>query len=112
MTTYRIPTIPGVPFFSQRSTLDGIDYEIVMQWNARSGRWGFSLYTDGGAPIVQGVSVVTGWDLLSGVVRSDGVPPGMIVALDSSQANADATLSTLGVSVDLWYVDGDEAGAA
>ena len=81
MTTfYHFPT-PGSPNETQQVTLSGTLYTLRWRWNERDARWFLDLSLSDGTPIVSGMRVVTGWDLLSsvpGTVR----PPGAIIFYD------------------------------
>lgn len=106
MTAYRIPTStdPTFPSYTQRTTLDGREYVLGFDWNARDLSWYFSISDEDGAPILVGRKIVLDYPLLDRLV-DDRAPPGAIVALDLSGRNEPPQLDDLGTRVILYYYD-------
>lgn len=75
-----VPTTVSVDSYKQRTALDGVEYEIWVQWNERVGVWFFSLYYTDGTPIIEGKALVLYQDLLLTVVDPRR-PPGSLVLL-------------------------------
>lgn len=85
-----IPTSRVLPDYSQTTGLEGRDYLLSFQWNARTGRWAMDIATESGAIIREGIVLVAGVSLLRKVaderapagilaIRSvDGAPPGLL----------------------------------
>lgn len=65
-----------------RKWLDGRLYAFRFRWNTREQVWVVSIFTAEGDPIVQGLAVVPGVNLLRQVVSADA-PPGALVAVDT-----------------------------
>lgn len=84
MATYEIPLDAKPQKFS--IALSGVTYQITMKWSAYGQSWIFDIADSDGVPIVSGISIVTGVDLLGqyeylnfkGELRvntDDGLPP-------------------------------------
>lgn len=98
-----------VPTYTQRVTLDGVDYRLRMEWNSRSGWYiGLSDIVDD-SPVFSPVRVRVGWDFLYGITDARR-PPGMLWAWDSSGAMLPPGYQDLGPGrrVQLIYVPVDE----
>lgn len=106
---FRIPTSTRdeVASYTQRTTLDGREYVLTFDWNGRAGHWFFSIADQDEDPILQGVKVVLGWNLLDGV-RDVRRPPGAIVAVDLTGSGEPPGRTELGGRVELVYYDAEE----
>ena len=59
-----IPTRPGRPF-SESVSLQGVTYTLVFKWNTVANVWTIDFLDDTGVtPIIRGIPLVTGCDLL------------------------------------------------
>lgn len=112
MTIYAIPTStdPEIPAYVQRTTLDGRDYGLTFQWNARDLHWYLSIADADGAPIVTGVRLVLGMDPLRRCADPRR-PPGALLLVDVAGLGRDPGLTDLGAGVFLCYYDAVEVGA-
>jgi hypothetical protein len=62
--TFEIPLTPAAQTFLV--TLVGVQYQFTLQWrDAEEGGWTLDIADSGGSPIVSGVPLVTGVDLLA-----------------------------------------------
>ncbi len=105
----------GKPFFSQKYTFEGSDYILRFEWNSRAG-WFLGVDSFDG-PIFHPRALVLRQDLLANHRHDPRCPPGRIVALDLSGADAEpgyedlatgATIATLTARVILLYIPSDE----
>jgi hypothetical protein len=112
MTIFKIPTpsSPDDPFSTQRTTLDGVEYAFRFLWNTREGHWYMTLSDSAESPIASSRKIVVDWDLLRGVI-DDRKPPGLIVAIDTSEQGIDPGQTELGERVLLTYFDAEEVAA-
>jgi len=101
----RIPTQQGLAAWSQRTSLDGVDYQLDFAWNGRAGAWYLSVSTIQGDALVIGMKLVTNRPLLHRFHHIPGVPPGEIVALDESASIPWANYNELSNGVDLFYLE-------
>jgi hypothetical protein len=104
MTTLILAAAADAPHFDFSSTLEGKLLTFEFRWNERSGAWFLSLFDDTGAPIFSGRRVVLGADLL-GRSADSRLPPGMLIAYDTSGANLEAGRNDLGGRVKILYVE-------
>ncbi len=79
-----IPTSQGAGQYSQRTRLDGRDYNLTFTFNQREGRWYLAIADESYNPIVGGVKLTTNWPLISIYHWDPDVPPGELVVVDST----------------------------
>lgn len=108
MTTFRIPTSTESPSYTQRTTLDGREYILILDYNGRDGHWYMTLQDQDGAAIVSGLRVVVDYPLLR-KVRDLRRPPGELYAIDLTGTHVDPGLTDLGDRVALFYYDSTES---
>jgi len=101
MFTIQAPT--SVYSFSLRATLDGVDYDISMDFNARGG-WFFSMEALDGTVIVPSRRAAVDWPLNTGAT-SELRPPGILALIDFSGKHVDAGSDSIGVSHYLIYIE-------
>lgn len=61
-TPFEIPTQPAPQRYS--ITLAGKDYRITQRWNVATNSWVIDIADAGDVPIIRGIPLVTGTDLL------------------------------------------------
>lgn len=93
-----IPTTPGEPHYTQRTRLDGKDYNLEFLWNVREARWYLSLSDDAGTLILAGLKLMTNVGLLAAYHADPNVPPGEL-AVVSKVSTAPAGLYELGLGL-------------
>lgn len=96
MATLLVPTSPGVPFYTQKTRLDGVDYVLGFRYNQREDRWYLSLADSEEIPILSGLKLVTNWPLLQAYHYDPRVPPGELFAMDLSGDDTPPGLNELG----------------
>jgi hypothetical protein len=100
----QIPTLlDGTQSYQIQVELDGTTFEFVFNWNDREGRWYFDLNDITSNPLVSGRAVVLNLPLLARF-RQSTMPPGDLIAIDTSNSNIDASLTDLGDRVLLVYL--------
>jgi hypothetical protein len=98
-----IPVSIDTPLYSQRVTLDGIEYLFQFDWNDRENRWYFSLFLIDGTPLATGIKIVANWPLLRRFT-GETIPAGVLIATDISPMNGESpTYSELGGRVKFLY---------
>lgn len=81
-----LPTLPqGFAHVAQITTLGGVPYRLLFDFNQRLGRWFVSVEAQDETPIVQSKAAVVGVDLL----RQAPEIPGALVVLDATAASQD-----------------------
>lgn len=106
MATLVIPTSAD-PFQTFKTRLDGVDYLISLAYNQREDRIYLSLADDEGTPIVSGLKVVANWPLLFRHRYNTAIPPGELMAIDTTSDKSPPSLGELGegLRVQLTYFD-------
>ena len=102
-----LPFAADVPHYSMQLSLDGTTYVFELRFNPRDGGWFFSVATPEGEPLVSGVRLSTSVPLLRRFVDRR-LPQGVLFAVDTAGAGADAGESDLGSRIVVLY---SEAGA-
>ncbi len=80
MFTIEIPQ--GSAFFQQRVELEGVNYTLDFAWNARTGQWFLSMFTDEGVRVLAGLAVVSNRPLLRRFHHLTTIPPGELFFVD------------------------------
>jgi hypothetical protein len=94
-----IPTSKGLPYYTQRTELDGVEYILRFLFNQRIGRWTVDFYTAQEEPIAHGLPLRSNFPVGRGIVDSR-FPPGLLTVIDqvapSDQESRDPGLYELG----------------
>jgi hypothetical protein len=104
---FEIPTRPGIPF-KERVTLQNVTYSFSFKWNTVSLAWVLDVYDETGViPIVSGIPIVTGADLLEQFPYLDFGAHAVLMALTiavGASPDEVPTFENLGVDGHLYYV--------
>jgi hypothetical protein len=109
MTVQIIPTSTEESNYTQITAMDGRDYELEIRWNQREARWYLAIRTatDG---LIQGpTKIVADWPLVY-PGKDLPLPPGCLMAVDTTGEGRDPGLAELGERVVLVYLDAEELG--
>jgi hypothetical protein len=104
MSTLVLPIEPGEPSFTVEVELSGRLYTLGFDYNTRLAAWSMSIFDASLSPIVQGVRVVADAGLLD-IFVDERLPPGQILAVDTSEKGIDPGEDDLGDRVILVYAD-------
>jgi hypothetical protein len=107
MADLLIPVDSDAEFYDLSVDLDGRSYTFEVRWNTRAGAWFLATYDGAGELLVAPRRVVLGANLL-GRGSDPRLPPGVLLAVDTSPARTDAGRTDLGTRVVIVY---SEAGA-
>lgn len=99
VATIAIPTVQGEPYYSQRTRLDGREYNLHFAWNQREERWYLSLHDETDAPLVSSIKLVTNWPLLRFWRFDPRVPPGELMVVDLTGNDEPPGIDELGVGM-------------
>ncbi len=91
-----------VPSFVEGLTIEGVNYQLRMDWNYRGQFWQMSWYDRDGALLVAGIKVVINYPLLD-PYKYLPIPQGEMLALDASDPYARIEDGDLGTRVVLVY---------
>lgn len=93
-------------------TLSGVDCILALDYQERTGRWRLSLSLADGTPLVQGVKVTRGTDLLA-PCKAVGRPLGKLAAIPRNARHRQApTWGDWGVIYNLTWLDAGDLGAS
>jgi len=105
-----IPLHSEAPHYFFQTELDGASYGFEVLWNEIAGGWILSLYTADDVPILTGLRIVL--DLPLTVRYADTrLPPGVLIAQDTSGGRVEAARNDLGTRVQLLYFTAAERAA-
>jgi hypothetical protein len=101
MSVFRIPLIPAPQKFT--ATLGGVDYNLTFKYqNVQDGGWTLDIADTSDNPILQGIPLVTGADLLA---QYDYLNfGGSIFVQTTSDPNAVPTFENLGTDGNVYWV--------
>ena len=102
MAFIELPVAADVPYQSFSTTLNGAVYRIRLRYNTRAGFWSLDLADAAGAPLLSGLAIRLGTDLLS-QFASEGFPPGKLFAVNWVAAHREPDRETFGRDVSLVY---------
>ena len=102
MTALLIPTRTDAPRYSIRVDLDGDRFVLNFEWNDRALGWFLDIDNEAGERLISGVRISVNFPILNRYVI-DGLPKGILIALDSTAAGIDPLREDLGDRVRLVY---------
>lgn len=107
MSVVTLPLRNDLPHYTFQAELDGVTYGFELWWNDRAETWFMSLFTSDDLPIAVGLRVVVDWPL--GIRCVDArMPPGVLIAQDTTGNRQDPDFAALGSRVLLLYFSKDE----
>ena len=98
MSAFEIPLTPQPATFGV--VLSGVTYTFTLTWRAIG--WFLDIATATGTPMLSGLPLVTGVNLLDGH-ETEG-PPGALYVATDHDTDAVPTFTNLGVTSHLYYV--------
>lgn len=110
MAVVIVPTSQTLPAYRRQVQLDGVTYRFRFRWNTRLGSWFFDLEAEDGTVIVYARRVVIDWFFLT-QSRDQPVPPGLLVAFDTTLRDDPPRIDDFGTRVLLGYLDESEREA-
>lgn len=94
--------------YSFRTLISDVELTFDVNWNDRDQAWYFSVADGDGDPIVSGVKICLGLDLLANVRDRTSLPSGSLVALDTAQGQTRPGKTDLGDRVLLVFLTPDD----
>lgn len=110
MSTVALPLRPSNPSYRVGVALSGEQYVFAVRWNARDEAWYLDVLAADGTKLRTGIRVVLG-TLLGGRVVLDTFPPGVLQAVDLTNAGREAGLDDLGDRVQIYYYPFEDMGS-
>lgn len=102
---------PTLPFYTQRTSLDGREYILDIQFNQRENRYYMNLRDETGALIAGGLKLIANFPI-NRLISDPRAPGGAIYALDTSGRGQDPGEGDLGRRVLLIYIESDDIQAS
>ncbi len=96
MGTLLIPTSPGVPYYTQKTRLDGRDFILKFAYNERAASYSLSIYDEEETPLLLGLRLVANWPLLRHYRYDVRLPPGELLVIDLTGDLSPPALDELG----------------
>jgi hypothetical protein len=104
-----IPLRSDLPYFDLEVELDGVTYGLELRWNTRAEGWFLTIFNPETEEVIRaGIRVVCDFPLRS--YEADRLPPGALVAVDTSGEATDPGYGDLGDRVQLLYFTAAELG--
>lgn len=100
MAAFQIPLQPNPQIL--QVTLAGTAYQFTVKWNDANQAWTLDIADSSGNPIISGIPIVTGQDLLApyGYLNFGG----QLIAQTTNDTDAVPTLANLGSTGNLYFV--------
>lgn len=99
MSILVIPTIPGRPYYTARTKMDGREYTLRFAWNERAERWSLDILDADEVPLVCSIRLVSNWPLLRYYQWDTRLPPGELMVVDLSLEKTPPGLYELGIGL-------------
>lgn len=100
VTPYLIPLQPTAQVLN--ITMAGVQYQLTIKWNAQSQSWTIDIADSSGTPILCGIPMVTGCDLLGQFEYLNF--GGQLVAQTKDGTDAIPTFTNLGSNANLYFL--------
>lgn len=99
LTPVSIPTIPGRPYYTQRTKLDDKEYALRFAYNEKRNRVSLDILASNSDPIAVGIQLVSNWPLLRFYKYDDRCPPGEMLVVDTTADGSPPGLYDLGIGL-------------
>lgn len=97
-------------FFLERVELDGLVYLLDFKYNQREDAFYLEIQDETGEHLAGPMKLVSNWSILKPFRYVPGLPPGEIIAVDSTGIDTPG-FGSLGTTVPLWYLDEAEVAS-
>jgi len=102
MAIVEIPISSDSGNYNFQTELDGTDYILRFRYNGRSTSWYMDMSTPENAPIIMGIKIVVGTELLSSF-KHLAIPQGIMYAVNLENVNQEPTRNNFGSEIRLVY---------
>ena len=103
-----LPLDAAQPAYTVDVGFGGVLYRLALQVNTRGGYWTMGIYTTADEAIVEGIRIVTDWELL-GQYSDSRLPPGRLFSVDLNEDGSEPTVDDLGSRLLVVYDDGADS---
>lgn len=111
MAAFTLPCASSLTDFSFQCELDSVTYGFRFRWNERVAAWFMDISDVAGNELVSGMRVVVGFPLAANTRYNAAMPPGALIASDTSGQDLDPGLGDLGGRVQILYYSVADDGA-
>jgi hypothetical protein len=102
MAYIELPVAADTPHQSFSVTLNGTVFGFKLRYNSRAGHWALDLYDAGANPLLSGIAIRLGVDLLA-QYAGDTLPAGSLFAINWVDAYSEPDRDNFGSDVSLVY---------
>lgn len=99
-----LPVDKNLPWFRFRVALTKVTYTLEMRYNTRMDRWILHILDTIGQPILMGIPLLRRRNPL-GQYPTLALPPGVLLPIDDSGKNLEATISSFLIDHRLLYLE-------
>jgi hypothetical protein len=110
MAAFLLPCNSNLPDFTFQCELDAVTYQFHFRWDERELAWFMGILDVSGNALINGVRVVVGFPLAVRTRYNTAMPPGALIAFDTSGQDLDPGLTDLGSRVQILYYSVVEDG--
>lgn len=103
MKAFTLPCDSSVTDYVFQCDLDAVTYGFRFRWNERLAAWFMDILDVSANPLVTNLRVTVGYPLASRAQYNTALPPGLLIATDTSGADIDPGLTELGTRVQILY---------
>lgn len=109
MAVILIPVTLDAPYSSQRTRLEGRDFNLVFRYNQREERFYLDISDEENNPLQLGIKVNANWPLIFHSHWDPRMPPGQLWAFSLTEDKTPPTLHELGKGrrVELTYIESE-----
>lgn len=100
-----LPLGTASAWYTFRVGLSGVQYTFTIRYNSRMARWILDLADAQETPIITGVPLLIGLNLLGRFAGQTGVPIGKFYITDDTFGSTQPTRNSFSVTHTLWYLD-------
>lgn len=100
-----LPLSTAFAWYTFRVGLSGVQYTFTVRYDSRMDRWILDLADAQGSPVIIGVPLLIGLNLLGRFTGQTNVPIGKFYATDNTSQSTQPTRYSFGITHTLWYLD-------
>jgi hypothetical protein len=100
-----LPLNGDVPFYSFTMGLSGTQFYLTIRYNSRMDRWIMDVADATQSPVIVGVPLLIGVNLLGRFSGQAGLPVGALYVTDNIAGVNQPTRNSFGLTHTLWYLD-------
>lgn len=98
-----IPTRSDLSSYRFQVTIESVIYIFEFRWNTQFEFWTFDIYDFGSVPLITGVKLIVNYPLTKRYAKEE-LPPGELIAIDSTSTLDRVGRNDLGDKVQLIYM--------